>query len=60
MSLLWSRWLESDHTGHATSGAIRRRRECKSCGVRFNTFERAEMSTPLLIKHDGDREEFDS
>ena len=47
------------YTGRATSGAIRRRRECKSCGARFNTFERAVMATPLLIKHDGDREEFD-
>jgi len=24
-------------------GAVRRRRECESCGVRFTTFERAKL-----------------
>ncbi|MBZ0299832.1 MAG: transcriptional regulator NrdR [Anaerolineae bacterium] len=46
------------HTTRDVGGSIRRRRECKSCGVRFNTFERAELTTPMLIKHDGNREEF--
>lgn len=38
---------------------IRRRRECKDCGSRFTTVERPVASTPLLIKGDGTREEFD-
>ena len=39
--------------------AIRRRRECQNCGFRFNTFERIELSMPLVIKKDGRREPFD-
>ncbi len=46
------------HTAREDGGGIRRRRECKSCGGRFNTSERAELTTPMLIKHDGNREEF--
>ena len=46
------------HTTRSEGGSIRRRRECKSCGGRFNTFERTELITPMLIKHDGNREEF--
>jgi transcriptional repressor NrdR len=38
---------------------IRRRRECKVCGRRFNTYERVMRATPLLIKSNGDREAFD-
>ena len=38
--------------------AIRRRRECESCGYRFTTFERIEASPLLVIKKNGDREEF--
>ncbi len=45
------------NTTHDEDG-IRRRRECKECGLRFTTHERALLSTPLLIKHDGNREEF--
>ena len=40
-------------------GGIRRRRECLKCGARFSTLERAVLSTPLLVKQDGTREEFD-
>jgi transcriptional repressor NrdR len=29
------------------------------CGQRFSSYERAILSTPLLIKQDGTREEFD-
>ena len=47
------------HTTRDEGGSIRRRRECKACGERFNTYERAELITPMLVKHDGDREEFD-
>lgn len=40
------------------SRAIRRRRECESCGYRFTTFERIEAAPLLVIKKNGDREEF--
>ena len=39
--------------------SIRRRRECESCGERFNTFETAELKLPSLVKGDGRREAFD-
>lgn len=40
-------------------GEVRRRRECKVCGQRFSTLERPLLSTPLIVKKDGTREEFD-
>lgn len=40
-------------------GAIRRRRECVSCGERFTTFERIEEVTLFVIKRTGEHEEFD-
>jgi len=40
-------------------GGIRRRRECLICGERFSTLERPILGTPLIIKQDGTREEFD-
>jgi transcriptional repressor NrdR len=46
-------------TTHDSHGGIRRRRECEKCGQRFSTYERAILSTPLLVKQDGTREEFD-
>ncbi len=46
-------------TSHDSHGGIRRRRECEKCGQRFSTYERTILSTPLLIKQDGTREEFD-
>jgi transcriptional repressor NrdR len=39
--------------------AIRRRRECESCGKRFTTHERIEEVLPLVLKKDGRREAFD-
>jgi len=39
--------------------AIRRRRECTDCHRRFTTYERVEISIPLVIKKDGRREHFD-
>ncbi len=42
------------------SGAqVRRRRECLSCGVRYTTYERAELLLPQVIKRDGSRTAFD-
>lgn len=46
-------------TTHETRGGVRRRRECEECGQRFTTVERPLMATPLIIKKDGTREEFD-
>ncbi len=46
-------------TTHDSHGGIRRRRECIQCGQRFSTLERAVLATPLIIKQDGTREEFD-
>ena len=46
-------------TAHDQRGGVRRRRHCQNCGQRFNTYERALLATPLLIKQDGTREEFD-
>lgn len=39
--------------------AIRRRRECISCGARFTTYEKVENLPLLVIKKDGTREPFD-
>jgi transcriptional repressor NrdR len=38
---------------------IRRRRECKTCGRRFSTYEKVLRGMPLLVKSNGDREAFD-
>ncbi len=46
-------------TTHDTRGGVRRRRECENCGQRFSTYERPILATPLIIKQDGSREEFD-
>jgi transcriptional repressor NrdR len=46
-------------TTHDSRGGIRRRRECESCSQRFSTYERPILATPLIIKRDGTREEFD-
>ncbi|HEX7975964.1 MAG TPA: transcriptional regulator NrdR [Anaerolineales bacterium] len=46
-------------TAHDTRGGVRRRRECDNCGQRFSTYERPILATPLIIKQDGTREEFD-
>lgn len=37
---------------------IRRRRECENCGDRFTTYERMEETPLLVVKKNGDREEF--
>jgi transcriptional repressor NrdR len=39
--------------------AIRRRRECLSCGRRYTTFERIEEAVLAVLKRSGDREPFD-
>lgn len=39
--------------------AIRRRRECSSCGARFTTFERVQLRELTIVKKSGKREPFD-
>jgi transcriptional repressor NrdR len=39
--------------------AIRRRRQCESCGGRFTTFERVQLRDVSVVKTDGKREPFD-
>jgi len=46
-------------TTHESRGGVRRRRTCQACGQRFSTHERAVLATPMVIKQDGTREEFD-
>ena len=46
-------------TTHDSHGGIRRRRECLNCGQRFSSYERPILATPLIVKQDGTREEFD-
>ena len=38
--------------------SIRRRRECEGCGYRYTTFERVEKTPLIVVKKDGNREEF--
>lgn len=46
-------------TTHDSRGGIRRRRVCDDCIQRFSTYERAILSTPMIVKKDNTREEFD-
>ncbi len=46
-------------TTRDSRGGVRRRRECEKCRQRFSTYERPILATPLVIKRDGTREEFD-
>lgn len=38
--------------------AIRRRRRCVQCDKRFTTYERIELSMPIIVKKNGSRTEF--
>lgn len=38
--------------------SVRRRRECDTCGYRFTTFERIELSSFVVIKRDASREPY--
>lgn len=46
-------------TSHDARGGTRRRRVCDKCERRFSSYERPILATPLLVKRDGTREEFD-
>jgi len=50
-----TRVIDTSHT----SRGVRRRRVCKACERRFSTLERAILTTPLVVKRDGQRESFD-
>ena len=39
--------------------AIRRRRECASCGCRFTTYEEIDRDEVLVVKRDGTRQTFE-
>lgn len=52
-----SRVLDTNHDSH---GGIRRRRECLKCRQRFSSYERPILATPLIVKQNDAREEFDS
>lgn len=41
------------------NSAIRRRRQCESCGKRFTTYEKLETIPLMVIKKDNTREPFD-
>ncbi len=38
---------------------VRRRRRCQACDKRFTTYETVELRLPQVVKHDGNRAEFD-
>ncbi|AXF57902.1 transcriptional regulator NrdR [Salicibibacter kimchii] len=47
-----------DSRPHDDHKSIRRRRECDSCFHRFTTFEVVEVTPLVIVKKDGNREEF--
>ena len=52
-----SKVIDSRHTEDGR--AIRRRRECESCGRRFTTYEKVEEMILMVVKKDGSRQAFD-
>ena len=50
-----SKVIDTNKDAH---GGIRSRRECLYCHQRFSTYERPILTTPMLIKQNGAREEF--
>ncbi len=48
-----------DSRGSRDNKAIRRRRECLSCGQRFTTYEYVENTPLTIVKNDGRREPYD-
>ena len=39
--------------------SVRRRRQCESCDKRFTTYERVELSMPMVVKSSGHRVGYD-
>ena len=63
--------MKCAYCGHADTGvvdsrmtakesAVRRRRECPACHMRFTTYERFESPVIMVVKRDGARQEFDA
>ncbi|MCO4760142.1 MAG: transcriptional repressor NrdR [Myxococcales bacterium] len=48
-----------DSRGTPGEDAIRRRRECDTCGHRFTTYERVDLPNIFVIKKNGERELFE-
>ena len=48
-----------DSRGSRNGKAIRRRRECLTCGKRFTTYEYVEIAPITIVKSDGRREPYD-
>ena len=48
-----------DKRDSADASTTRRRRQCASCGHRFTTYERPELSALMVVKRDRRRQEFD-
>ena len=48
-----------DSRAARAGAAIRRRRECLTCGYRFTTYEEIDRDEVLVVKADGRRETFD-
>ena len=48
-----------DSRGVRDGAAIRRRRECLSCGFRFTTHEEVDRDEVIVVKRDGRRQPFD-
>jgi transcriptional repressor NrdR len=40
--------------------SVRRRRQCQTCGKRFTTYERVELSMPMVVKTNGNRVPYES
>ncbi|HEY4542733.1 MAG TPA: transcriptional regulator NrdR [Noviherbaspirillum sp.] len=40
--------------------SVRRRRKCSHCDKRFTTYERVELSMPVIVKKNGNRTEYDA
>ncbi len=49
-----SRVIDSRNAGDD----IRRRRECRQCGLRYTTYERVQTTALMVVKRDARREEF--
>jgi transcriptional repressor NrdR len=39
--------------------SVRRRRQCEDCDKRFTTYERTELSMPMVVKNNGNRSAYD-
>jgi transcriptional repressor NrdR len=58
-------YCKADDTGVVDSrlsdegDSVRRRRECRECTKRFTTYERTELSMPMVVKSNGNRTSYD-